>query len=219
MPPAPQRASSHPTTTTSTSTSHPSTRTSVRRNLFQSQLSRRGGGDSQPSSHTHSRSTSQSSLSHHRPTTSSTSTSAETLRLDIDLDVNRMGPEPTDIVIRDKNGDFEVLAMQSLEDDDDSGGGGGGGGFRGLGEEGEEGERKFFWGWMDGWEGRANLRLGVDERQRLADAVKHHQRDRNRAPSEPAELYEAVRASLRAKTAALAEDNWMFEAEPETVIR
>ena len=26
----------------------------------------------------------------------------------------------------------------------------------------------------------------VEERQRLADAVKHHQRDRNRAPSEPA---------------------------------
>ncbi|PQE18897.1 upf0220 domain protein [Rutstroemia sp. NJR-2017a BVV2] len=218
MPPAPQRASSHPSTSTSASTSHPSTRTSVRRNLFQSQLSRRGG-ESMSSSHTHSRSTSQSSLSHHRPTTSSTSTSAETLRLDIDLDVNRMGPEPTDIVIRDKNGDFEVLAMQSLEDDDS---GGGEGGFRGMGEEGEEGEH-----------------AGVEERQRLADAVKHHQRDRNRAPSEPADrlavsrcslcggekemelrmIYEAVRASLRAKTAALAEDNWMFEAEPETVIR
>jgi hypothetical protein len=28
--------------------------------------------------------------------------------------------------------------------------------------------------------------LSVEERQRLADAVKHHQRDRNRAPSEPA---------------------------------
>ncbi len=27
---------------------------------------------------------------------------------------------------------------------------------------------------------------GIEERQRLADAVKHHQRDRNRAPSEPA---------------------------------
>jgi hypothetical protein len=26
----------------------------------------------------------------------------------------------------------------------------------------------------------------VEERQRLVDAVKHHQRDRNRAPSEPA---------------------------------
>ncbi len=76
-----------------------------------------------------------------------------------------------------------------------------------------------------------------EERQRLADAVRHHQRDRNRAPSEPAgkrkssairtlntdrrlaELLEAVRASLRAKVAALAEDNWMYEAEDEPTIR
>jgi hypothetical protein len=28
--------------------------------------------------------------------------------------------------------------------------------------------------------------LMAEERQRLAEAVKHHQRDRNRAPSEPA---------------------------------
>lgn len=57
------------------------------------------------------------------------------------------------------------------------------------------------------------------ERQRLADAVKHHQRDRNRAPSEPAELLEAVRSSLRTKVAALAEDNWMYEAEDNSLIR
>jgi hypothetical protein len=52
--------------------------TGVRRNLFHQHLSR-------------------------RPTTSSTSTSAETLRLDIEAD-----SETSDIVIRDKNGDFEV---------------------------------------------------------------------------------------------------------------
>ncbi|KAM3073562.1 hypothetical protein ACMFMF_006767 [Clarireedia jacksonii] len=152
MPSAPHRASSHPSTTTSTTTSHPSTRTSVRRNLFQSQLSRRGGESS--SSH----SLSHPSQPYHRPTTSSTSTSAETLRLDIDIDRNGsgsnsgMGLESTDIVIRDKNGDFEVLAMQSLEedDDDDMGGRGGGGGFSGrggrggIGEEGEDGEREFY---------------------------------------------------------------------------
>jgi hypothetical protein len=34
-----------------------------------------------------------------------------------------------------------------------------------------------------------------------------------------AELLEAVRASLRAKVAALAEDNWMYEREEEPVIR
>lgn len=52
--------------------------TGVRRNLFHQHLSR-------------------------RPTTSSTSTSAETLRLDSDH-----GSETADIVIRDKNGEFDI---------------------------------------------------------------------------------------------------------------
>ncbi|CAG8962316.1 hypothetical protein HYALB_00003010 [Hymenoscyphus albidus] len=56
------------------------------------------------------------------------------------------------------------------------------------------------------------------ERQRISDAVKHH-RDRNRAPSEPAELLEAVKNSLRAKVARLAEDNWMYEPEEEAPVR
>jgi hypothetical protein len=34
-----------------------------------------------------------------------------------------------------------------------------------------------------------------------------------------AELLEAVRASLRAKVAALADDNWMYEAEDDAVPR
>lgn len=33
------------------------------------------------------------------------------------------------------------------------------------------------------------------------------------------ELLEAVRSSLRAKVAALAEDNWMYEAEDDSLIR
>jgi len=33
------------------------------------------------------------------------------------------------------------------------------------------------------------------------------------------ELLEAVRASLRAKVAALAEDNWIYEAEEEQIVR
>ena len=67
--------------------------TGVRRNLFHQHLSR-------------------------RPTTSSTSTSAETLRLDIEPD-----SETSDIVIRDKNGDFEVgdPPMQSLDDQEEGG--------------------------------------------------------------------------------------------------
>ncbi|RFU26882.1 hypothetical protein B7463_g9440, partial [Scytalidium lignicola] len=131
--------------------------TGVRRNLFHHHLSR-------------------------RPTTASTSTSAETLRLDIDPEV-----ETSDIVIRDKNGDFDIgePPVQCLED--------------------EEG-------------GEIDPKEDEKERQRLADAVKHH-RDRNRAPSEPAELLEAVKASLRAKVAALSEDNWMYEREEDPVVR
>ncbi|KAH8821549.1 hypothetical protein F5884DRAFT_745864 [Xylogone sp. PMI_703] len=131
--------------------------TGVRRNLFHHHLGR-------------------------RPTTASTSTSAETLRLDIDTEVGT-----SDIVIRDKNGDFDIgdPSMPYLDD-----------------EEGGEGDR----------------REDEKERQRLSDAVKHH-RDRNRAPSEPAELLEAVKASLRAKVAALSEDNWMYEKEEEPVVR
>jgi len=92
-------------------------------------------------------------------------------------------------VIRDKNGEYEVEGLD----------------MRMGCEEEAEGEE----------EGRE----GEKERQRLADAVKHHTRDRNRAPSEPAELLDAVRTSLRAKVAALVEDNWMYEAEQEQVVR
>jgi hypothetical protein len=69
--------------------------TNVRRNLFHQHLSR-------------------------RPTTSSTSTSAETLRLDIELE-----SDSSDIVIRDKNGDFEIgdPPMQSFDDQDEGGNG------------------------------------------------------------------------------------------------
>jgi hypothetical protein len=67
--------------------------TGVRRNLFHGQLSR-------------------------RPTTSSTSTSAETLRLDVEP-----GSDTSDIVIRDKNGDFEIgdPPMQSLDEQEEGG--------------------------------------------------------------------------------------------------
>ncbi|TAQ85055.1 hypothetical protein B7494_g6610 [Chlorociboria aeruginascens] len=128
--------------------------TSVRRNLFQQHLTR-------------------------RPTTSSTSTSAETLRLDIEH-----SSETSDIVIRDKNGDYDVgdPPLQSLDEPEEC--------------------------------GIVDAHEDEKERQRLADAVKHHQRDRNRAPK----LLEAVKSSLRAKIAALAEDNWMYEAEEEPLV-
>ncbi|KAL3957664.1 hypothetical protein ACCO45_008242 [Purpureocillium lilacinum] len=54
------------------------------------------------------------------------------------------------------------------------------------------------------------------ERQRLADAVRHHSVNHSSVPDQPEELLEAVRADLRAKVSALAEDNWMFEPEEPT---
>ncbi|KAH8898541.1 hypothetical protein GQ53DRAFT_777894 [Thozetella sp. PMI_491] len=126
--------------------------TNVRRNLFQSQLTR-------------------------RPTSNST-TSNETLRLDSDVQ-----SESADIVIRDKNGEIELgdPPTPPVDDPDEM-----------ALDASHENER---------------------ERQRLAEAVKQHQIDQNSVPAQPEELLEAVRASLRAKVAALAEDNWMYERE------
>ncbi|RDW89528.1 UPF0220 protein [Coleophoma cylindrospora] len=95
----------------------------------------------------------------------------------------------SDIVIRDKNGDIQICDPPLQSLDETEDGA--------MGDAHED----------------------EKERQRLADAVRHHQRDRNRAPSEPAELLEAVKTSLRNKTAALVEDNWMYEAEDEVLLR
>ncbi|TGO63580.1 hypothetical protein BCON_0012g00700 [Botryotinia convoluta] len=211
-------------------------RPSVRRNLFPSHLRTSHTASSTTPSHSYSHTTPTNSAPSHpipslprRPTTSSTSTSAETLRLDHastfpshsshsnDRDANfhsfphngheRNGSRnnstlsfdgTTDIVMRDKNGDFDIGSMML-------GGGIDPGGDLSFGDDDED---------MVGVEGEEER-----ERQRLNDSIKHHQRDRNRAPSEPAELLEAVRNSLRAKTAALSDDNWMFEAENEGVVR
>ncbi|KAM3511082.1 hypothetical protein MY11210_005256 [Beauveria gryllotalpidicola] len=51
------------------------------------------------------------------------------------------------------------------------------------------------------------------ERQRLAEAVKQHRINHTTVPDQPEELLEAVRASLRAKVDALADDHWMFDPE------
>jgi len=99
--------------------------------------------------------------------------------------------ETSDIVIRDQNGDYEVgdPGVLVLPLDDQD---------EAVGNEALEEEK---------------------EKQRLADAVKLHQRDRNRAPSEPAELLDAVKASLRAKVAALSDDEWMYEPEEDDAAR
>ncbi|RBR14970.1 uncharacterized protein FIESC28_07472 [Fusarium coffeatum] len=127
----------------------------VRRNLFQSQLTR-------------------------RPTAGSTSTSAETLHLDVDV-----LSDTSEIVVRDKHGEIELGDPPTpiMEDEDEL-----------PLDHRQECEK---------------------ERQRLAEVVKHHQLNRHGANEQPEELLEAVRASLRAKVAALSEDNWMFEPEEQ----
>jgi hypothetical protein len=94
-------------TAASSSTSHRDRdrATNVRRNLFHHQLSR-------------------------RPTTSSTSTSAETLRLDIEHESDN-----SDIVIRDKNGEFEIgdPPMQSFDEQEEGNG------------DAQEDESEFLW--------------------------------------------------------------------------
>ncbi|KAI0167114.1 hypothetical protein GGR52DRAFT_575077 [Hypoxylon sp. FL1284] len=132
----------------------------VRRNLFQSQLTRRP-----------------------TPTNSSSNSSAETLRL---ADVEVLS-ETSEIVLRDKNGEIEVddPPTPPLDDPDEAA----------ALDEAQENER---------------------ERQRLAEAVRHHQISHNPAPEQPEEVLETLRASMRAKVAALAEDNWMYEPEEQT---
>ncbi|KAK3685953.1 hypothetical protein B0T22DRAFT_235764 [Podospora appendiculata] len=136
------------------------TGSSVRRNLFQSQLTR-------------------------RPTAGSSSTSGapETTTTTLRLDADAHSDSSSDIVIRDKNGEVELgdPPTPPIDEPDEV-----------ALDARHENER---------------------ERERLAEAVKQHQIDQNSMPVQPDELLEAVRASLRAKVAALAEDNWMFEPE------
>ncbi|KAI0416829.1 hypothetical protein F5X98DRAFT_174874 [Xylaria grammica] len=167
-PPPNLRTAAHQITRATTSTA------AVRRNLFQSQLTRRptstdtmrpGGADAANNA---------SSM-----TTSSSTNSAETLRLDVDV-----LSESSEIVIRDKNGEFEVEDPPTppLDDPDDE---------VAL-DDAQENER---------------------ERQKLAEAVRHHQINHTRMPAHPEEVLEILKASMRAKVAALSEDNWMYEAE------
>ncbi|KAK3358965.1 hypothetical protein B0T25DRAFT_81471 [Lasiosphaeria hispida] len=164
---------------TATSSASSSTASSVRRNLFQSQLTRRPTAPGSSSSSS---------------TATTTSTSAETLRLDGGGGATEpqqqagssraSSPGSHEIVVRDGNGEIELgndPPTPTIDDPD---------------------------------EVALDARLeGEKERQRLAEAVKQHQIERDSVPAQPEELLEAVRASLRAKVAALAEDNWMFERE------
>ncbi|KAG8158906.1 hypothetical protein KVR01_011349 [Diaporthe batatas] len=103
------------------------------------------------------------------------------------MEVEEDDSASSDIVVRDKNGEVELYEPPPLVVDDPD-------------------------------EIALDMRQENEkERQRLADAVKHHQNivNQSSAPAQPEELFEAVRASLRAKVAALSEDNWMYEKEDE----
>ncbi|KAI0977447.1 hypothetical protein F4678DRAFT_455589 [Xylaria arbuscula] len=166
--------------------------TGARRNLFQSQLTRRPtpietakfGVENIPrrnnSTNNHNDNNNNNNNNNNTSmTTSSSTNSAETLRLDLDA-----LSETSEIVIRDQNGEFEIEDPPTppLEDPDDE---------VAL-DDAQENER---------------------ERQRLAEAVRHHQMNHTRMLVQPEEVLELLKASNRAKTAALAEDNWMYEAE------
>ncbi|KAI1468430.1 uncharacterized protein F4812DRAFT_368360 [Daldinia caldariorum] len=157
----------------------------IRRNLFQNQLTRRP---------TPTTTTTAAAAAAAMATTTSSSqssansnNSAETLRLG---DVEVLS-DTSDIVVRDKNGEFDVgdPPTPPLDDPEEAGGPG-----PGALDDAQENER---------------------ERQRLAEAVKHYQVNLNRTPAQPEEILETLRASMRAKVAALAEDNWMYEPEEQ----
>ncbi|KJZ74206.1 hypothetical protein HIM_06437 [Hirsutella minnesotensis 3608] len=134
-----------------------------------------------------------------RPTASS-STSAETVRLDVDV-----LSDSSEIVVRNQQGEIELgdPPTPTVDEHDEQA------------EDRQETER---------------------ERQRLAEAVKRHAMvSHSSVPDQPEgkglpkpqrkeatvltrkkELLEAVRADLRAKVNALADDNWMFEPEEQT---
>ncbi|CAJ2508007.1 Uu.00g091930.m01.CDS01 [Anthostomella pinea] len=95
--------------------------------------------------------------------------------------------DTSEIVIRDNNGDFDVGDPPMPPLDDPD---------EVALDDAQENER---------------------ERQKLAEAVRHHQINHTRTPAQPEEVLEVLRASMRAKVAALGEDNWMYEPEEQSL--
>ncbi|KAF9881154.1 hypothetical protein CkaCkLH20_01304 [Colletotrichum karsti] len=161
-------------------------RRQVRRNLFQGLTRRPTGPTGAPATTTATGASTGGMASAAAP--SSSGNSAETLRLDVDVlsDGGATPQGPLEIVVRDEHGEIELGELPTLVFDEAD---------EAALDDREESKK---------------------ERQRLAEAVKQHQQVSHTAVREqPEELLEAVRASLRAKVAALADDNWKYEAEPE----
>jgi len=200
-PPPPSRTGNPPNHAAPPSAAPTNNNTTVRRNLFQSQLTRRPTGpapavapainsDSDP------------------PSSPSVASAAETLRLDDPRAAHALlfptgsgndygmrsptdarsaggggvggggglGFPDEDIVIRDKNGELELSGDPASPD---VGGGGGGGNPGGGGGEEEDDEEAA---------AAAEAAAAVEaekERQRLAEAVRQHQVDQNSVPVQP----------------------------------
>ncbi|KAJ5570326.1 uncharacterized protein N7459_009756 [Penicillium hispanicum] len=167
--------------------------TSVRRNLFHQNLSRRpasvgpANGTVPPGSNVVSNRPS----NRLKPIASDSSTSSQ----------NAKFGENRDIVIRDKNGgyklDMPVLPRSTL-----------------VGDDGEELEE------LDAESGETAFGASENELEKEkfeAALVEMMIRHRNRQTTgEPDEILDIVHQSLRKKLASLDDDNWMFEPENDT---
>ncbi|KAL7816403.1 hypothetical protein V8C44DRAFT_286602 [Trichoderma aethiopicum] len=126
------------------------------------------------------------------PAPASSAHDPENMRMDVDMQQQRQQQQQrrdtsSDLVVRDKNGDAEVANPPALVVDDEDE-------LQAL-EMQEENER---------------------EKQRLAEAIRLYRMSHSSRAHHPTEaLLEAVRESNRNKVSALAEDNWMFEAEEQ----
>ncbi|KAI4226253.1 MAG: hypothetical protein LQ349_006910 [Xanthoria aureola] len=124
-------------------------------------------------------------------------------------EVNRYD-DSSDIIMRDHNGDPQFQMPQiSLPMDDEQNGGGGGGNQ----EERERMSRSVFPILHALWEGGKAEADSAPSSTGLEERIMETYKSRNLVPGDKMELLSAVQASLRRRVAALAEDNWMYEAE------
>ncbi|KAL8898795.1 MAG: hypothetical protein Q9192_001894 [Flavoplaca navasiana] len=111
--------------------------------------------------------------------------------------------DTSDIVMRDHNGDPQYQMPQlSLPMVDEQNGSGGT-------EEEKERMSTIVLVHFRGWKQWLTFALVQGLEERILETYK----SRSLVPGDKAELLSAIQASLRRKVAALAEDNWMYEAE------
>ncbi|KAI0514393.1 hypothetical protein F5B22DRAFT_238804 [Xylaria bambusicola] len=165
--------------------------TGVRRNLFQSrrptpaEMSRAGANSNSNGGNSNAANNhnNNNNNNHHHNPPPLTTSSSTNSAETLRLDLDVLS-ETSEIVIRDQNGEFEMEDPPTPPLDDAD--------DEGALDDAQENER---------------------ERQKLAEAVRHHQINHTRMPVQHEEILDTLKASMRAKVAALAEDNWMYEAE------